>query len=84
MLAPNIPAMYEAHFGVPMAQAVLNTINIRLDAAAIGFILDHAAPAIAMEHWQGPQVLRVLPHVPGKRIPERVEIGATMMGDVVS
>jgi len=42
VLAPNIPAIYEAHFGVPMAGAVLNTINTRLDAAAIAFILDHA------------------------------------------
>lgn len=41
-LAPNIPAMYEAHFGVPMAQAVLNTINTRLDPATVAFILDHA------------------------------------------
>ena len=39
---PNVPAMYEAHFGVPMAGAVLNTINTRLDAATIGFILRHA------------------------------------------
>lgn len=42
MLAPNSAAMYEAHFGVPMAGAVLNTINTRLDAATIAFILEHA------------------------------------------
>jgi fatty-acyl-CoA synthase len=41
VLAPNIPAIYEAHFGVPMAQAVLNTINTRLDPGTIAFILDH-------------------------------------------
>ncbi|GAA5232602.1 AMP-binding protein [Verticiella sediminum] len=41
VLAPNTPAMYEAHFGVPMAGAVLNTLNTRLDAAALGFMLDH-------------------------------------------
>ena len=41
VLAPNVPAMFEAHFGVPMTGAVLNAINTRLDAAAIGFILDH-------------------------------------------
>jgi len=38
----NSPAMLEAHYGVPMSGAVLNTINTRLDAAAIGFTLDHA------------------------------------------
>ena len=41
VMLPNIPAMYEAHFGVPMAGAVLNTLNTRLDAEAIGFMLEH-------------------------------------------
>jgi len=40
-LLPNIPAMLECHYGVPMAGAVLNTINTRLDAATIAYILDH-------------------------------------------
>jgi fatty-acyl-CoA synthase len=40
MLA-NTPAMLEAHYGVPMAGAVLNTLNTRLDAAIIAFMLDH-------------------------------------------
>src|SRR5262249_43485397 len=38
----NTPAMLEAHYGVPMTGAVLNTINTRLDAAIIAFTLDHA------------------------------------------
>ncbi|MDT3683591.1 MAG: acyl-CoA synthetase [Pseudorhodoplanes sp.] len=38
----NTPAMLEAHYGVPMAGAVLNSINTRLDAAIIAFTLDHA------------------------------------------
>lgn len=42
VLAPNVPAMYEMHFAVPMAGAVLNTINIRLDAKNIATILRHA------------------------------------------
>ena len=42
VLAPNTPPMFEAHFGVPMTGAVLNTLNYRLDAANIGFILGHA------------------------------------------
>lgn len=41
VIAPNTPEMLEMHYGVPMTGAVLNTINTRLDAAAIGFILDH-------------------------------------------
>jgi fatty-acyl-CoA synthase len=40
-MLPNIPAMYEAHFGVPMCGAVLNTLNTRLDAEAIAFMLNH-------------------------------------------
>ena len=42
IMAPNIPAVLDAHFGVPMSGAVLNTLNTRLDAAALAFILDHA------------------------------------------
>src|SRR5262249_8119679 len=41
-LLANTPAMLECHYGVPMAGAVLNTINTRLDAAIVGFQLDHA------------------------------------------
>jgi len=41
MLA-NTPAMLEAHYGVPMLGAVLNTLNTRLDAPAIAFMLDHS------------------------------------------
>jgi fatty-acyl-CoA synthase len=41
VMLPNIPAMYEAHFGVPMCGAVLNSLNTRLDAEAIGFMLKH-------------------------------------------
>tara|TARA_R100000005_G_scaffold95995_1_gene79983 strand:- start:2814 stop:4439 length:1626 start_codon:yes stop_codon:yes gene_type:complete len=41
MMAPNIPAVLEAHFGVPMTGAVLNALNTRLDAPALAFILDH-------------------------------------------
>ena len=41
VMAPNIPAMMEAHFGVPMCGAVLNTLNTRLDAQTIAFMLRH-------------------------------------------
>jgi len=40
-MLPNTPEMYECHFGVPMAGAVLNTLNTRLDADAIAFMLNH-------------------------------------------
>ena len=41
VFAPNVPAIFEAHFSVPMTGAVLNTINIRLDAETVAYILDH-------------------------------------------
>jgi fatty-acyl-CoA synthase len=41
VMALNVPALLEAHFAVPMAGAILNALNYRLDAPAIAFILDH-------------------------------------------
>ena len=41
VMAPNVPAIYDAHFGVAMAGGVLNALNTRLDAATIAFILEH-------------------------------------------
>jgi fatty-acyl-CoA synthase len=42
VMAPNVPALLEAHYGVAMAGAVLNALNYRLDARTIAFILGHA------------------------------------------
>ena len=47
-MLPNIPAQAEAHFGVPACGAVLNTINIRLDADTIGYILDHGEAKVLL------------------------------------
>ena len=41
VMAPNVPELFEAHFGVPMTGGVLNALNIRLDAETIAFILQH-------------------------------------------
>jgi fatty-acyl-CoA synthase len=41
VMAPNIPAMLEAHYGIPMAGAVLNALNYRLDSRSIAFMLEH-------------------------------------------
>jgi len=48
IMAPNIPEMYEAHFGVPMSGGVLNSLNTRLDAAMIAFILDHSETKVLL------------------------------------
>src|ERR1700716_3156204 len=47
-MLPNIPAMNEVHFAVPMAGAVLNALNIRLDAASIAFQLDHGGAKLIL------------------------------------
>ena len=48
MMLPNVPAALEAHFGVPMCGAVLNALNIRLDAKTIAFILDHGEAEVLL------------------------------------
>ena len=48
MLLANTPAMLECHYGVPMAQGVLNTLNTRLDAPIIAFSLDHAEAKVVI------------------------------------
>ena len=48
VMLPNVPAMFEAHFGVPMTGAVLNTLNTRLDAEAIAFMLQHGEAKVVL------------------------------------
>ncbi|KAJ6753993.1 ACYL-ACTIVATING ENZYME [Salix purpurea] len=52
VLAPNIPAVYEMHFAVPMAGAVLNAINTRLDAKNIATILSHSGAKVFFVDYQ--------------------------------
>jgi fatty-acyl-CoA synthase len=57
----NTPEMLECHFGVPMAGAVLNTLNTRLDAEAIAFMLDHGeAKVLITDREFSPTVARAL------------------------
>src|ERR671916_319789 len=46
VMLPNTPAMLECHYGVPMAGAVLNTLNTRLDARVIAFSLEHSGAKV--------------------------------------
>ena len=52
VMAPNTPEMYEAHFGVPMAGAVLNALNVRLDADAVAFCLVHGGAKALLTDWE--------------------------------
>jgi fatty-acyl-CoA synthase len=58
VMLPNTPPMVEAHFGVPMAGAVLNTLNTRLDAESIAFMLDHGEAKVIIVDREFSSVMR--------------------------
>src|SRR5690606_3751072 len=58
VLAPNTPALYEAHFGVPMASGVLNALNTRLDAATLAFILEHGRAKVFLYDSEYAELVR--------------------------
>ncbi|TAK94194.1 MAG: acyl-CoA synthetase [Aquabacterium sp.] len=62
VMLPNTPPMVEAHFGIPMAGAVLNTLNTRLDPEALAFMLDHGeAKAIIVDPEFSAVIAKALP-----------------------
>jgi fatty-acyl-CoA synthase len=79
VMAPNTPALLEAHYGVPMAGAVLNALNYRLDASGIAFILAHGeAKLLIADREFAPTVRRALDEL-GRELP-LVEIGEPALG----
>ncbi|MBT7427550.1 MAG: acyl-CoA synthetase [Betaproteobacteria bacterium] len=48
IMAPNTPAMFEAHYGIPMVGGVINALNTRLDASAIAFMLQHGEAKVLL------------------------------------
>ena len=67
IMSPNTPAMIEAHFAVPAIGAVLNPLNIRLDAATIAFILGHAETKFLLTDREfSPVVSQALARLPKK------------------
>ncbi|MBV8119354.1 MAG: acyl-CoA synthetase [Alphaproteobacteria bacterium] len=82
VLAPNIPALLEAHYGVPMAGAVLNALNTRLDARSVAFILGHGqAKLLIADREFGPVVKAALAEL-GRPLP-LVEIGDGQHADTL-
>ena len=64
VMAPNVPALLEAHYGVPMTGGVLNAINIRQDAETVAFILEHGeAKALITDRESSPVVEEALSRV---------------------
>jgi fatty-acyl-CoA synthase len=88
VIAANIPEMFEAHFGVPMAGAVLNAINTRLDAEAIAFILNHAEAKIVFVDVEFSEVVQRAIAMSGRRDMTVVDIedatfdGGTRIGSL--
>ncbi len=73
LMAPNVPEAFEAHFGVPMAGAVLNALNIRLDAETIAFILRHGEAKVLITDTEfSPTIGRALALLDKK--PEVIDI----------
>ena len=58
VLLANTPAMLECHYGVPMTQGVLNTLNTRLDAAILAFSLDHAEAKVVITDREFSKVMK--------------------------
>ena len=81
VLAPNVPALLEAHYGVPMAEAVLNALNYRLDARAIAFILDHGEAKLLLADAEFASLAGEALNLLGCTLPV-VEIGEADLGGV--
>ena len=75
VMAPNVPAALEAHFAVPMLGAVLNALNIRLDAETIAYILTHGeARALITDGEFAPVVAKALALLPQAARPLVIDI----------
>jgi fatty-acyl-CoA synthase len=69
VMAPNVPAMLEAHYGVPMAGAVLNALNYRLDARSIAFMLEHGRAKLLITDTEFAETIESALRLMKRRIP---------------
>ncbi|MFM2111797.1 MAG: hypothetical protein RLZZ271_457 [Pseudomonadota bacterium] len=74
VMLPNVPAMFEAHFGVPMTGAVLNTLNTRLDAEAIAFMLNHGEAKVLLTDREFSAVIEKALELMGDKRPFVIEV----------
>jgi len=87
IMCPNLPEHFEAHFGVPMAGAVLNSINTRLDAPAVAFILEHGeAKILITEREMSPIVKEALTLVKNQPLVIDIDdpsfVGGELLGSI--
>ncbi len=84
VLAPNIPALLEAHYGVPMTGGVICAINTRLDAATIGFILRHSeARVFLVDRELAPVARTALEGFASPPVVIGIDDALTMAGEVL-
>ena len=69
IIAPNSSAMYEAHFAIPMIGAVINTINVRLDAKTVSFILTHSDSKIIFSDTEFLPIVKEALKISRQKIP---------------
>ncbi len=69
VMAPNVPALLEAHYGVPMTGGVLNALNYRLDARSIAFILEHGGAKILIADTEFSDIIAEVVRILPRRIP---------------
>ncbi len=87
VMAPNVPEIFEAHFGVPMLGAVLNALNIRLDAAMIAFILDHSETKVLITDREfSPTIKQALTLAKNRPlvidIDDKLAVGGELLGEM--
>ena len=69
VMAMNTPEIFEAHYSVPMTGAILNTINVRLDAKTVQYILEHSEAKVFIVDRQFHSVIsKVMEHLKKKPI----------------
>jgi fatty-acyl-CoA synthase len=87
IMAPNVPGMLEAHYGVAMAGGVLNALNYRLDARSIAFILDHGGAKIVLTDREFAPVMGEALTLAANRplvvdIDDPVHVGGALIGEI--
>ncbi len=69
IIAANTPELFEAHYSIPMTGGVINTINTRLDAETIAYILDHSDAKLLISDTQFSPTIKKALKILGKKIP---------------
>ncbi|MBX2824232.1 MAG: acyl-CoA synthetase [Gammaproteobacteria bacterium] len=84
IIAPNIPEIFEAHYGVPMTGAVLNAINTRLDVNTIHYILEHCeAKVLLTDRESSPVVSQVLEKLQKKPVVIDIDDALATGGELI-